>query len=852
MVAERDELQKKTFPCLTGPYSSTEVRPIDLRWGIRNENTIGAQLIDLCLDSVARSAVFIGMIGQRYGGVIPDQILEPVLRNREYLKHGTSLTECEIRAAFALRETGEGPERLIFGFRNDDWTFPDERIRLLLPQPYQNCSPDEFSDTDPNLIQKLSELKEFIGSQDCIVFEYRNAEECAERVRRELESILPAIKFRRTNRASSGVVNRAALSQIRDWRSGKRSWFANLASRMVLSGEIGIGKTHTIADFLAENGDDDILCLFADDFSTMDDALSWLESELHRRGHECVRDGRPIRRRIFERIIAFTNEQSAFLILDGLEGLTENPDLSWLPDSQASVLVTVGNNSKWQREFRQRGFTISEFPSLSEKESLQLAKNLLARYGKQEWPSIREVIIKQGIRSPQMLHTLIGGLHREVYETVDHAVADYADFTTVSKLIARSWGRLVEDLEHTSTEGAVRHILHYVSIDRSGIHPHDLDRLLRATTQWNSSIAMANLRPSLKEEDGVIRFSSEAAFEAARKHLNPTPEELRLRWSELGEFFSNRDDVPLSRHWKALFRLGQRSGEWSWSLDLIRRHSEEIFRNYSADVAFLLAQVTKVNCIQDFDELFLSAPVETVSLAAHLGHHSFVDQMIDELSPNDYRSTVLRVAPWLIDEGDAPKARSYLMNLRPDEISASHRLAAYQLLSHLEVIESHWRTAGRLLDICEEQTSDDDPLSLPRCWIALFQTRIEFGTTEQLPTQRLINLRQAFEQHRDQRGVAWSALWLFDCYQRMGDFTNAEATAETLIESRDDVGHYRIQRLASLRLATMYVRNDMKLDMASRLLNHCDQTTQNHPEVSKCKAEISKLRCEILRRLGSH
>ncbi|MEZ5942515.1 MAG: DUF4062 domain-containing protein [Planctomycetaceae bacterium] len=847
MIAERDALQRTTFPSLyrTAPV---DVIPIDLRWGIRDENTIGGKLIDLCLDSVSRSSVFVGMIGQRYGAVIADEILATKLPQRDYLKLGLSLTECEIRAAFAMKESGEGPQHLFFGFRKNDWTFLDERVRLLLPDAFRNYAPYEFADDDPALLGKLADLRDFIRSRDCTVIEYANADEFAECVRRELIQIAPRLRQYSGPHYRGNVANSAAQSLIDDWRRGKRLFLIPTPRRLLLVGESGIGKTHEVTRYLSENSEN-ILCVVADQFSSMEGCLQWLEDRLQVSGHECANAARPIRRRVFERLVSFGNSDQNSLILDGLEELSVIPDLSWLPDCRLRVLATTTTDSKWHAAFERLDFTVADFPALSNREALKLSTDLLARYDKQEWLSITQAVRVRGLRNPQMLATLIGGLHREVYETVDETVDDYADFSSASRMIARTWGKLVEDLERSPEDGVVRRILHFVSISPAGIHSYDLERLLRTTVKANTSIAMSNLRPFLKEDSMFIRLRS-AAFNAARRHLNPTREELRQRWNEYGEFFSRRDDIPLSRRWAALRGLGERSSNDSWCLSLLASAPREIMELAFSNVRLFLHTTTRDAQLKILDVLYGKVPAESLELAAQLGHTALAAERLERLPPHQFRLAVIRVAPALIDSNTTETARRHLMHLLPLEMPVAERIQTLLLLAHLEVNEGNLKVAERILDSCEGHTLNEDPLSLSRCWITLFRSRIEFAVGAQIPIQRMINLQQTFLQHEEQRGAGWAAVWMFDVYEKQGNYTEANMSAMTLIGELEQSKLLGLYRIISLRLAHMLVSLDRDLSLALRLLDNYERIGTGLSDNRKQSADTESLRAEILRRFG--
>ena len=79
---ERDHLVKRVFPQLDSLCHTrgTYFSPIDLRWGISEEQSQSGNVISLCLDYInSCSPFFICLLGERYGSRRPDdaELLEP-------------------------------------------------------------------------------------------------------------------------------------------------------------------------------------------------------------------------------------------------------------------------------------------------------------------------------------------------------------------------------------------------------------------------------------------------------------------------------------------------------------------------------------------------------------------------------------------------------------------------------------------------------------------------------------------------------------------------------------------------------------------------------------------------------
>ncbi|KAL8608278.1 hypothetical protein ACOMHN_042145 [Nucella lapillus] len=69
MEEEREELTRKYFPRIHHACNSKGVQfvAVDMRWGITSQAAENAQVINICLQEIDRSDIFVGFFGQRYG-----------------------------------------------------------------------------------------------------------------------------------------------------------------------------------------------------------------------------------------------------------------------------------------------------------------------------------------------------------------------------------------------------------------------------------------------------------------------------------------------------------------------------------------------------------------------------------------------------------------------------------------------------------------------------------------------------------------------------------------------------------------------------------------------------------------
>ncbi|XP_051779107.1 telomerase protein component 1 isoform X1 [Erpetoichthys calabaricus] len=100
MHGERDLLIRYVFPELRqrAAHHYIHLQEVDLRWGITEEEARSNRTVELCLSEVAKSQLFVGILGERYG-LVPTDISLPDLPHFQWVKTappGLSVTELEI------------------------------------------------------------------------------------------------------------------------------------------------------------------------------------------------------------------------------------------------------------------------------------------------------------------------------------------------------------------------------------------------------------------------------------------------------------------------------------------------------------------------------------------------------------------------------------------------------------------------------------------------------------------------------------------------------------------------------------------------------------------------------------
>ena len=116
MHGERGVLVSEVFPALRARLQSDGVRvrvvEVDLRWGVTESESTSDNSLRICLDQVARSGFFVGMLGERYGHCPPSYRALDDERFGWLREHpaGRSVTELEVQQALLGAEQGLAQE----------------------------------------------------------------------------------------------------------------------------------------------------------------------------------------------------------------------------------------------------------------------------------------------------------------------------------------------------------------------------------------------------------------------------------------------------------------------------------------------------------------------------------------------------------------------------------------------------------------------------------------------------------------------------------------------------------------------------------------------------------------------
>jgi tetratricopeptide (TPR) repeat protein len=341
---ERDLLVKRVFPALRAKLKDrfVELVDVDLRWGITAEEAERGEVLPICLAEIDRSRpYFIGMLGERYGWIPPQEGYAPDLLERQpwLKKHqgGKSVTELEI--LHGVLKNKRMRTRAFFYFRSP---------------AYARAKGGHYvPDTSEDRKRQL-DLKRRIKDSGYSVTAYRDPEALAKRMEHDLWKLLdsefPATEIPDAFERESMRHEAYAAPRRRLYLGGDvyiqtlNALLKQNANRILITGQSGGGKSALLANALTKHSSakTHLLEHYLGSSSDAADAVAFV-----RRVIEYIRrvtgNTDPVAaetEELFESVSTWLAVASAFakknrtrwlFVFDALNNLNGNRDLKWFP-----------------------------------------------------------------------------------------------------------------------------------------------------------------------------------------------------------------------------------------------------------------------------------------------------------------------------------------------------------------------------------------------------------------------------------------------------------------------------------------------------------------------------------------
>jgi nephrocystin-3 len=566
MQDERDELVGTTFLDLRRQFRErgVELLEVDLRWGVTEQDVT----LDVCLREVDRcKPYFIGLLGQRYGTLVTDSELTPELVADFPVLSGAvgrSLTEIEIMQG--VLNDPDTAKRALFFERDPAWldTLDQER----------RASFEEHSEPAR---AKLADLKTRISNSVATVHEYKTPKDVGDAVKAALSAALDASfpqadapdAFTQTHRLHAAYARdrlgphigaELYLDRLDEWMSQAD------APPLLITGASGGGKSKLLAKWLqarrAKSGNDIMFAHYlgaspdsADPMQLMRRLWEHLnratgESVDFPSGDPALMEGDPdlmeVASRLAPRIaqanvVAERNDCHILIALDGLDKLTSDSSLRWLPSvlPPRVKLVASSLDGEAKSAALARGWSALEIKPLDAAGQSTFIASTLKLWGKSDLPPARKqrILAHPLAGLPLFLKTVLEELRVSATNAVlDARLVNYLKARAMPDLFAH----VLERLEHECGQALVERALSLIEASRAGLEEAEIIAITGATP-----LAWAKLRnglgDSLRDQVGRVAFSHDYLSQAVKARYLPTDDKRRAAHLAIADQFEKRE-----------------------------------------------------------------------------------------------------------------------------------------------------------------------------------------------------------------------------------------------------------------------------------------------------------------------
>ena len=568
-MEERDRLVKEVFPELRrkARERGVEVVEVDLRWGITEEESRQGKVLPICLAEIQRCRpYFVGMLGERYGWVPPDDddnrvVLADQAWVEEHLGH-RSVTELEI--LHGVLRNPEMAGRAFFYFRDTRWSrYPDA--------PGYVCkTPEEEA--------KLADLKQRIRDSGFPLVQDRdlpNPKALADRIGADLWALIeeqfpeldqPDALEREERKHASYRRSRTELYEDGGSGGGKVSqlekWIAAGEERILITGDSGAGKSALIANWMQRHqqqhpGD----VVFAHHLGCSNDAnaLEPMLARMVQAASKLMADelSEPIKvpQDYWELVSTVTDTLSKLSywckqqgrrwiwVLDGLDRLPEENQqaLPWLPLQLFPHLHVVISalDSAARTILQEREYTTLTIGPLKRDEQKALIANYMRRYNKTLVPELEAKILKhEPARSPLFLRVVLDELRVcGRHEILAHQLDNYLKAQSVDALYAK----VVERLEADVGRKPVQKVMTALWASRAGLSESELLAITKVKPMQWAPIDLG-LEGAFGRNGERLVFDHNYLRQAVKARYLSTQESQREAHNTIAIYFESRDE----------------------------------------------------------------------------------------------------------------------------------------------------------------------------------------------------------------------------------------------------------------------------------------------------------------------
>lgn len=553
MQEERDYLITKVFPLLQAEAEKRDVTvtPLDLRWGITEDDAKSGKVLQICLQEIENShPFFIGIIGNRYGWCPPKEEFEKneILQERwgEWLErdldNGLSVTEMEIQYG-VLRSKND--IKAHFYFKRGGNIESDNK-------------------------EKLDKLKMAIRKDGRYpIDDYSSLEELGELLK---ESFMTMLNELYPNDSLSVLerernIQRAYLHSRTEVYIPRKENFEVLddflinpeQSHFVVTGESGIGKSSLMANWIMrhqEDTDRNVVYHFVGasniqgNYQQIALRLSREISDIYNLSTSMFLDSKKPEDILQDCVYSVAGKMPLVIVLDGINQIADENGaklLNWLPQAPKNVkfLFSTLNDDITMEPFHNRNYPVYTIHSLDAEQKKELVGKYLRKYGK----SLPDHQVDHIISAPICANTLVlrtlldelvnFGSHERLSERIDY----YLTSDCAESFFQRVLSRFEEDFD----KELVREVFGLIAVSKSGLSENEIIEIIGLDNQLEWSQMYCAIRHYLTLKNTLISFSHHYISDAVTSRYSDSLQYLRediIRYFEIVRTIRSYDELP--------------------------------------------------------------------------------------------------------------------------------------------------------------------------------------------------------------------------------------------------------------------------------------------------------------------
>lgn len=577
MHAEREELIKHVFPELRKRCRERQVEfvDVDLRWGVTEEQAERGEVLPICLAEIERChPYFIGLLGERYGGVA-DKIDDELIEDQPWLKAHQQSSYTELEICHGVLNNKEMKGLAHFYLRDPEVSNQIESD--LSEQPNYQPEPPIAKD-------KLNALKERIDKSGYpVTKDYPDAKAVGQSILDDLwaaidkrfpETETPsALEQERLEHEAFAEVRRKVYIGRQEYYDALNGYVRSDGPPLVLLGESGSGKSALLANwayrYKKENPDDFMLLHFIG--GTPDSAdYTQLIRRIMMEIKECIEHEKSLE--LSNNIVSLQKEDDdsiptdpqklikAFplwlvkaaaigkfiLVLDGLNQLEDQdnaPDLTWLPNfiPPNVRLIVSALPGRSLEALQKREWPNLTIELLESDERNTLITDYLSQFSKSlEVDQIEKITDAPQTTSPLYLKTLLDelrvfGIHEQLNERIEH----YLQATTIDALFNKMLERMEQDYEQDHP-GLTEEVMSLIWAARHGLSESELLELMNIPQAIWSPLYLA-IEESLVSRSGLLNFSHGFLRQAVQQRYLKEPGQQQTVHIRIADYFQVRE-----------------------------------------------------------------------------------------------------------------------------------------------------------------------------------------------------------------------------------------------------------------------------------------------------------------------